>query len=293
MAVFKRKSSLLKRSTSEIIVLCFWFVLFCVFSIMYAYPIFWAFINSFKTGREFFDSPMALPTVWKFANYGRVFTDFRWKEYGYLDMVINSLWITGVKVFVNVLSSVLLAYPVAKFRFPGRGLLYGAVIFANTIPIFGTGTTAYKLALGLGMVDNPFLIWLMWAGGFDFAFIVFYGTFKGISNSYSESAAIDGASDLRVLLQIVLPQAFPAIVAIAVTQAIPVWNDYGTSMIYLRSFPNLAYGLFVFQKESNYIQDSKAIYFCAVIISMIPPAVLYGSCQKLLLTNITAGGLKG
>jgi ABC-type maltose transport system permease subunit len=57
--------------------------------------------------------------------------------------------------------------------------------------------------------------------------------------------------------------------------------------------PNLAYGLYLFSKESNYIQDSKAIYFCAVVISMLPPLILYGSNQKFILSNISAGGLKG
>lgn len=283
----------IKRAKGELGVFIFYFIFFTVFSICFLYPVFWCVCNSLKTGREFFDAPMALPSEWRFENYLKVFTKFKYKEYTYFDMLFNSIWMTALKVFVNVLSSVLLAYPIAKFRFPGKEFLYGLVIFSNTLPLFGTGTTMYKLTSALGMNNNPALMWLQWAGGFDFAFIVFYGTFKGIDNSYIESATIDGAGFFRTMIKIMLPQAMPAIVGIAITQAVPAWNNYQTSMIYMRNYPNLAYGLYLFSKESNYEKDSKAIYFCASIISLIPPIILYVCNQKKLLTNVTAGGLKG
>ena len=283
----------MKRAKGEVGVLIFYFIFFSIFSIMFLYPVFWCVMNSLKTASEFFDAPMALPTEWRFENYLKVFTDFKYKEYTYFDMLFNSLWMTALKVFVNVLASVLLAYPIAKFRFPGKEFLYGLVVFSNTLPLFGTGTTMYKLTSALGMNDNPALMWLQWAGGFDFAFIVFYGTFKGIDNSYMESATIDGAGFFYTMFKIMMPQALPAIVGIAITQAVPAWNSYQTSMIYMRNYPNLAYGLYLFSKESNYIENSKAIYFCASIISLIPPIILYVCNQKRLLTNVTAGGLKG
>lgn len=289
----KKRNNALRRTKGELGILIFYFIFFALFSVVFIYPVFWCIINSLKTAKEFFDAPMALPKVWRFEHYLRVFTDFKYKEYTYFDMLFNSLWMTALKVFVNVLSSVLLAYPIAKFRFPGKEFLYGLVVFSNTLPLFGTGTTMYKLTSSLGMNDNPALMWLQWAGGFDFAFIVFYGTFKGIDNSYMESATIDGAGFFYTMFKVMMPQAMPAIVGIAITQATPAWNNYQTSMIYMRHYPNLAYGLYLFSKESNYIEDSKALYFCASMISLIPPIVLYVCNQKRLLTNVTAGGLKG
>ena len=128
---------------------------------------------------------------------------------------------------------------------------------------------------------------------FDFAFIIFYGTFKGISPTYSEAAYIDGASEITVFLKVILPQAIPCIIAIAITQATSAWNDYSTSMIYMRQYPTLAYGLWLFNTESNYITDSKPIYYAAAVISCIPVIILYASNMKLIMTSVTAGGLKG
>ena len=230
----------------------------------------------------------------KYDNYFKVFNGtFQYNGVTYLGMLYNSLWILVVRVFVNIASSLMLAYAIARFEFPGRNFLYAVVIFANTIPIIGSGPATFKLLNSLNMVENPTTIWLSWAGGFDFAFIVLYGYFKGISPSYSESAYVEGAGELRVFFSIILPQVVPCVVAIMITQAIGVWNDYSTVMIYLRTKPNLAYGLYMFNTESIYISNSKPIYFAAAVISAVPIIVLYACTQKLILTNMTAGGLKG
>ena len=284
----------LKKSTMGVkIVIIFFTALFIFNSFVCLFPVYFSVVNALKSGQEYFDSSVALPTIFRFENFTKVFTVFTVRGNSYFIMLGNSLWILGVNVFVNALSSVLLAYGLAKFRFPGRDFLYALVIFAQTIPIIGAGAAAYKLKMQLGLVDNPTLIWLAWAGAFDFQFMVLYGTFKGISNTYSEAASIDGASELYILFGIILPQALPSIVAICITAAIGVWNNYSISMIDLRSYPTLSYGMYLFQQDSFYLEDSQPIYFACALISCIPVVVLYACNQKLILTNMTAGGLKG
>ena len=289
------RNILSKKSTmSEIITAIIFLILFTIIAIICIYPLFWAFNNSLKTFDEYSENNFILTKSWDFYNYFKVFNGtFQYNGVTYLGMLYNSLWILVVRVFVNIASSIMLAYAIARFEFPGRNFLYAVVIFANTIPIIGSGPATFKLLNALNMVENPTTIWLSWAGGFDFAFIVLYGYFKGISPSYSESAYVEGAGELRVFFSIILPQVVPCIVAIMITQAIGVWNDYSTVMIYLRTRPNLAYGLYMFNTESIYISNSKPIYFAAAVISAIPVIVLYACTQKLILTNMTAGGLKG
>jgi ABC-type glycerol-3-phosphate transport system permease component len=283
-----------KSSTSEIVTAIIFLILFIIIAIVCIYPLFWAFNNSLKTFDEYSENNFILTKSWDFYNYFKVFNGtFQYNGVTYLGMLYNSLWILVVRVFVNIASSLMLAYAIARFEFPGRNFLYAVVIFANTIPIIGSGPATFKLLNSLNMVENPTTIWLSWAGGFDFAFIVLYGYFKGISPSYSESAYVEGAGELRVFFSIILPQVVPCVVAIMITQAIGVWNDYSTVMIYLRTTPNLAYGLYMFNTESIYISNSKPIYFAAAVISAVPVIVLYACTQKLILTNMTAGGLKG
>ena len=283
-----------KSSTSEIVTAIIFLILFIIIAFVCIYPLFWAFNNSLKTFDEYSENNFILTKSWDFYNYFKVFNGtFQYNGVTYLGMLYNSLWILVVRVFVNIASSLMLAYAIARFEFPGRNFLYAVVIFANTIPIIGSGPATFKLLNSLNMVENPTTIWLSWAGGFDFAFIVLYGYFKGISPSYSESAYVEGAGELRVFFSIILPQVVPCVVAIMITQAIGVWNDYSTVMIYLRTTPNLAYGLYMFNTESIYISNSKPIYFAAAVISAVPVIILYACTQKLILTNMTAGGLKG
>lgn len=285
--------SLRKTSASEKITAVVSFILFVVIAFLCVYPMFWAINNSLKSFDVYNKDSFSLTTEWAFYNYVRVFSEFSYDRVNYFGMLINSLWIVVVKVFVNVASSAMLAYAIARFRFPGKDLLYVIVIFVNTIPIIGSGPAAFKMLNALGMVENPLTIWISWASGFDFAFIVLYGYFKGVSPSYSEAAYIDGAGELRTFFTIILPQVIPCLVAIMITQAIGVWNDYGTVMIYLRKSPNLAYGLYMFNIDSRYAEESKPVYFAAAVISSVPIIVLYACTQNLILENMTAGGLKG
>lgn len=288
------KNLRLKKSPLSVkIIIIFFFMFFLLWAIIHLFPIFWSISNSLKSGQEYFDDNMGLPNVWRFGNYIKVFTEFRARGFYYMDMLWNSVWVIVVSVVVNILSSALLAYPVARYDFPGKELLYTVVIFANIIPIIGNGPATFKMMNALGMINNPWTIWFSWASGFDFAFIVFYGNFKGISQTYSEAAKLDGANDWLVFIKIIMPQAFPCVMALMINSAINSWNDYTRSMLYLRDYPNLAYGLYLFEAESNYIEDSKPIFFAASVISSIPVIVLYACSQKLILTNITAGGLKG
>ena len=286
------KSIASKRATrSEKITAIVFFALFVIIAVISIYPLLWAANNSLKDPDIENVIGFEINKSWMFSTYARIFTDeFSVGGVTYIGMLVNSLWIVIVKVIVNVASSAMLAYAIARFRFPGKEFLYVIVIFVNTIPIIGSGPAAFKLLNALDMVNNPMTIWISWASGFDFAFIVLYGYFKGVSPSYSEAAYIDGAGELKTFFSIVLPQVVPCLVAIMITQAIGVWNDYGTVMIYLRDFPNLAYGLYEFNQT---VGISRPLFFAAATVSAIPIIVLYACTQNLIMTNMTAGGLKG
>ena len=288
-----KKIAAKKSPISEKITAVIFFVLFTVLAFLCIYPLFWAVNNALKTQTDYSVSSFNITQTWEFKNFVDVFTEFERDGINYFAMLWNSLWILVVRVFVNVAASAMLAYAIARFRFPGKEFLYVIVIFVNTIPIIGSGPAAYKLMFKLNMIDNPALIWMSWASGFDFAFIVLYGYFKVVSPSYSESAYIDGAGELRVFFSIILPQVVPCISAIMITQAIGVWNDYGTVELYLPATPNLAYGMWAFRKDFFTLPNGEPIYFAAAVISSIPIIVLYSCTQNLILTNMTAGGLKG
>ena len=298
MTKMRKRPSLIKKfrelSLVAKIVLVLLFFFFVFEAIVHIYPIFWVVNNSIKTSEEFLDSTTALTATWSFKNYLQSFDSFKVNgSIGFSTMLFNSLWITFLYLLVNVGSSVMLAYGLARFKFPGRKFLYGIIIFIQTIPLFGAGAADYKLKYDLGLVNNPALIWISWAMGFDYTCFILYGTFGGISKSYSEAAEIDGASQLQVLLNVILPQAFPTILALLVTNFAGQWNDYTRPQVYLTNYPNLAYGLYLFEDKANWEANAKGMYFASIVICAIPPVIIYTLSQNLIIKNISVGGIKG
>ena len=190
-------------------------------------------------------------------------------------MFFNSVWMAGLKVAVSLIASTLTAYALARFRFPCKSLLYSIAIVIQVVPIIGTGGATYKFLFQAGMINNPALIWLAWAGGFDFSFIVLYGYFKSISGAYAEAANIDGASQLTTMLKIMLPQAIPAIASLAIMNFITAWNDYQTPMLFLEKNPVLAWGLFEFFKSYEQELSTPTVKIAGGIIVLLPLLVLF------------------
>ena len=272
------------------------FIFFVAEVVVHAYPFLWVINNSLKSTEEFNSgiSTSSLTTTWAFINYIKVFDEF--VVYGnvyYLEMLWNSIWQTFVYLFVNLVASVMIAYALAKFRFPGRNWLYALLIFIQTIPIIGTGAAAYKLRYELGMINNPFTIWFYWMNGFDYSAFILYGTFVCISKSYSESAEIDGANEVQILLEIILPQVIPLIIALVVTNFVGRWNDYQTAQISLNEFPSLAYGMYLYQLNSNWSASGKVTYYAALVVTALPGVLMYTLFQNVIIKNMSVGGIKG
>lgn len=293
------------KSLSEKLTFVFYFIFFVIMALIFLYPIYSAFLISFSTNLDLIEfDPKSFWDFFRLAgkpqydSWKNVIRDFSVTtdagDQNLLGMLFNSVWFTIAKVSLSLIASFVLAYAVAKFNFPGKGLLYLIAVFVQTIPLFGTGSASYKLFDALNMVNNPLLFWFAWVTGFDFTFIILHGTLTGISNSYSESAKIDGANNLTIFLKIIIPMVTPVLLALFISNSLSVWNDYSTIMVYLKDYPTLSYGLYVFQTgESMYIANSRAIQCAATIISALPIIFIYSISQKLILTNISVGGLKG
>lgn len=276
------------------IVLVVMFLFFLSQAIFQVYPFLWVINNSLKSFDDLSNSSINITSTWEFINYLRVFNDFKvLGSVNYFQMLGNSVWQTFLYLFVNLTASMLIAYALAKFRFPGRGILYAIMIFTQTIPIIGTGGAAYKLRVDLQMLNNPWTIWWGWAIGFDYSAFIMYGTFQGISNSYAESAEIDGANQFRIMFEVIMPQIIPCILALLVTNFVGRWNDYTTAQIYLTKYPTLGYGLYLYQIGSNYSEYGKTIYYAAMVITAIPGVFMYACFQKLIINNMSVGGIKG
>lgn len=276
-------------------IVVFYFIFFLLEAIIHLLPVFFILNISFQNAYDPLNAFAIRPDLFTMQNFVNVFTKFKVAgNVGFFQMFFNSLWSTTLRIVVSTLSSALLAYGLARLRFPGRNFLYGVLIFVQTVPVMGGGGADFKLRLALGMVNNPALIWISWAVGFDYTCFILYGTFLGISKSYSESAELEGANQWQVLWHVVFPMAFPAIIAVSITSFTGHWDDYGTFQIYLSKYPNLAYGLYQYgNSKQGMFSGGKMTYYAALLCASLPVIIIYTCSQTLILKNISVGGLKG
>lgn len=297
MKKIKSKDILNQRSKSEKVLFGVVAVVFAVYAITLTFPFLWMLVLSFEEPHSI-DTVMSLkgafyiPEVFHFSNYLKAFSEMQVEGVNFLGMIFNSIWYVGIGLLFSMFWHSITAYIFAKFKFKGREFIYGCAIFSMTVPIVGSSAAMYKLVSALGLYNTgPLFLMVTSCGGFGSTFLILYGIFKNISWSYAEAVYMDGGGDNTVFFKIMLPQAAPAVAAMAVSTAISMWNNYGNPLMYLPSSPTVASGLYTLSLYMS--RHGKPLYYAGLIISVIPVLIVYGIMSGSMMKNLSIGGLKG
>lgn len=259
-------------------------------TIVFLYPFVWNLFSSFKTNTEYLTNPYSLPTGINIQNYINAIEKANMAAY-----FSNSLYVTILSTFLLLILSIPISYCLARYRFFGSKLIlniYMGCIFLQAtyimIPLF------LELQAVNGL-NNPTVISLVYAVlQFPFAIFTLTGFIRALSTGYEEAARIDGASNVNILIRIVIPLCKPGIVTVGMLAAMGFWNEYPLALVLLtdekvRTLPIGLANLFEVQK---YATDWGAL-FAGLIIVLIPTVLIYLVGQKQLLQGISMGGLKG
>lgn len=265
------------------------FALFAVYSFSIIFVLFQGLSFSFMTSGDYSDGALIPTSSFELKNYIEAFSRVVVEDTNLIGMTINSLWYAGGSSFFGVFFSSITAYILAKYKFPGRGFLYGYAIVTMMLPIMGSSAASIKFYKAIGILDTNFMI-VMFASSFGQNFVMQYATFKGVSWEYAEAAFMDGASHFKVWINVMLPQATSTMVALFVVGFISRWSDSDTALLYMKTHPTLASGLYIFSHRNSY---HKPIQFAGFMIGMIPVLTLYIAFQKTIMDIQIGGGLKG
>lgn len=253
-------------------------------------PIYFVVINSLKRPLQFYENPWTLPKVLYLANYRFVF-QLSVGEVSIFRMYINSIIFTVASTLISCAATTVTAYTAARFDFRGKGLLVSIGIGAMLIPDLGSRSVIYKMYVDLNMIDTWFIL-IQYATPFGIMFLIAYSLFKTVSKTYAEAAKIDGASELRIFVQIMIPMAKGVIGMMMVMSAIGAWNDYYTPYMYLPETKTLATGLQAFSVNAA-TTGAYTPMFAAMIIGTAPMVILFICMHKTIINNTVTGGLKG
>ena len=267
------------------------FAIFAIYAVSLLVPFIWMTINALKTTEDFSaGNYFGFPQEFAGKNFIEVMSMKVGNETIAM-MFLMSVITTILGTLLNVGFSACLAYVIAKFKYPGRGIIYGIAIFSMVVPIVGTLPSQVSMMQTLHLNNSLLGVLFLYSGSFGFNFILLYSAFSSVSDSYLEAASVDCAGRFKTFFRVVLPMTKGPIIAASILTAIGYWNDYQTPFLYLPDdFQTLAVGLQKFQAEN---QASYPMVFASMLISIIPILILYIIFQKRIIESTNAGGLKG
>ncbi len=229
------------------------------------------------------------PDTWEWGNFGTV-----WNTPGFLTWWRNTLLYASLGTAFMLMSSIPVAYALARFRFRGRNVVMMIVIATMMLPPQVVIVPMYLVwAQQLHLSGSLWPLIIPLAFGDPFSIFLLRQFFLTIPQEYVDAAKVDGCGDFRAMLRIVLPLAKPAIAAVALFQFFYCWNDYFGPQIYASENPaawTLSYGLESFKSAHH---TNWNLTMAATMLVMAPVIIVFFFAQKAFIEGVTLTGVKG
>jgi multiple sugar transport system permease protein len=252
-----------------------------------------------KTENQLFAYPIEwVPDPFVWGNYTEAFVQLSRIAPGltFWRILANTLFITILAMTGEMIAVSLVAYGFARFRFPGRNVLFILMLSTMMLPSIITLIPTFLIWRSLELINtyDP-LVLASWLGGGAWAVFLLRQFFLTIPKEIEEAAVIDGANTFQIYYQIMLPLIKPALLALGVLIFRGNWNNFRGPLIYLNTtvmFP-LVVALKFFQ-ESISKEAPKWHYMMAMSTVMaLPILVLYFAAQRYFIEGLTMGAVKG
>ncbi len=251
-------------------------------------PFLWMLSASIKSNREvFLMNPFVwIPEVPKWDNYIKI-----WTKIPLLQFVQNTIFLTIVVTFLQLLTSSFAAYSFAKLEFKHKNVLFLAYISTIAMPWQVYMVPQFIMMRGMGLNDK--LLAMICLQAFSaFGVFLMKQFYEGIPNDLCEAARIDGMSEYRIYLKIMLPLSKPALSTLTIFTFVNTWNDYLGPLIYLKTETKktiqLGLKMFIGQYSAEY-----GLIMAGSVVSLIPVIIVFLCLQKYFVEGVASTGLKG
>jgi multiple sugar transport system permease protein len=276
------------------------YLLLILLAIVFVFPFIWSFLTSVKPEAEVFAQGITLPSVWRFDNYLRAIQSYNLVRY-----LFNSVYISLVVAVAHLALASTAGYAFSRLQFPGRDLLFVAVVATLMVPSQATLVPLFILVKnwplmggndlwgqgGFGMLDS---YWVLTAPLFATA----YGTFLlrqfflTLPADLEDAARIDGSSEFGIYWRIVLPLSGPALATLAIFSFQNMFNDFVWPLVTTRSdaMKTIQVGLAQFRREGT---TDWTLLMAGTMIATIPILVVFMLGQRYFTQGIALTGIKG
>lgn len=279
------------------------YILLGIISLVVIYPIYFVMIASISNPEEVMLGNVWLwPTDLSLVGYTRIFENNELMK-GYL----NTIFYTFFGTALNLVMTIAAAYPLSRQDFKGRNVFTMMIVF--TMFFSGGMIPTYLLIKDLGMLDTFWVMILPTAVSVWNILIMRTFFQNSIPKELQEAAFLDGCSNMKLLVRIILPLSGPVLAVMVLFYAVGHWNSYFNAMIYLSDRDK--YPLQLFLREiliqdqmqnmvdlgsdtfSKSLMEVEAIKYAAVIVTNLPMLLLYPFLQKYFIKGVMIGAIKG
>jgi multiple sugar transport system permease protein len=250
-------------------------------------PFVWMISASLKPNKDIF----VIPYEWitknpRWQNYVDI-----WKKIPLLTFTLNTVKLTVIVTFLQLLTSSFAAYAFSKLRFKGRDVLFLCYIATIAVPWQVYMVPQFIFMRKLGLADTHLAIIILQAFS-AFGVFMMRQFYQGIPDSLCEAARIDGMSEYGIYWKIMLPLSKPAISTLIIFTFVNTWNDFLGPLIYLTSEKKktlqLGLKMFISQYSAEY-----GLIMAASVLSLIPVLIVFLSLQKYFVQGVASSGVKG
>ncbi|MEQ8479734.1 MAG: carbohydrate ABC transporter permease [Hoeflea sp.] len=251
------------------------------------YPLLFTIINSFKSRAGYARNPLGLPDGISLQNYVETFTRMQVPR-----LLLNSVVTTAGGLLLSTVAALLVAYAVTKLRIRGGNLLFLFVISMLVIPSQVIIYPLYETVLDLGLGNSYSGLILSYAAfGLPMSTYLLVAYFRAIPDELIEAARLDGAGELRILFQILLPVSTPAIAALSILNFVWMWNDLLLPLVIMGGSDNTTLMVGVALLSGQY-DVSIPLISAGLIIALLPVLIVYLLFQSQILNGAISGAVR-
>ena len=229
--------------------------------------------------------PPVLPHAATLANYRLLFA-----EHGILRQVVNSLFISLLATGLSLAFNLTAGYAFAKLRFAGRERVFRMLLGALIIPAQVTMMPLFLMLRGMGLVNTYAGALVPWLASVFGIFMVRQYALS-VPDEMLEAARIDGASELRIFVSVVLPVLKPIIVTLAVLTFLGAWNDFMWPLIVLTDHDVQTLPVALAALSREHVQDAE-LMMAGAVITVLPVLLLFLALQRYYMQGLLVGGVK-
>ncbi len=264
------------------------YIILIAIALIMIIPFLWMLSASIKSDREVFQmNPFVwIPEVPKWKNYVDIWTKIPFGKF-----VGNTVYLTIIVTFLQLLTSSFAAYSFAKLNFRHKKFLFLAYIATIAMPWQVYMVPQFIMMRSMGLNDKLLAIICLQAFS-AFGVFMMKQFYEGIPDDLCEAARIDGMSEYKIYAKIMLPLSKPALSTLTIFTFVATWNDYLGPLIYLKSQSKktiqLGLKMFISQYSSDY-----GLIMAGSVLSLIPVLIVFMCLQKFFVQGVASTGLKG